>query len=76
MTMQALSKALTEDELLYLRLQFNLLEPDRDGCISLENFRMVSGSFEPSMTIFFVERWLMLDFIKMCRGSCEMQLMR
>eukprot|EP00268_Persea_americana_P033858 TRINITY_DN3347_c1_g2_i2.p1 TRINITY_DN3347_c1_g2~~TRINITY_DN3347_c1_g2_i2.p1 ORF type:complete len:605 (-),score=83.16 TRINITY_DN3347_c1_g2_i2:295-2109(-) len=38
--LKALSKALTEDELLYLRLQFNLLEPDRDGCISLENFRM------------------------------------
>lgn len=37
---QALSKALSEDELLYLRLQFKLLEP-RDGFVSLDNFRTV-----------------------------------
>uniref|UniRef100_R7WAR1 CDPK-related protein kinase n=1 Tax=Aegilops tauschii TaxID=37682 RepID=R7WAR1_AEGTA len=35
---QALSKALKDDELLYLRLQFDLLEP-RDGVVSLDNFR-------------------------------------
>ncbi|KVI04579.1 EF-hand-like domain-containing protein [Cynara cardunculus var. scolymus] len=34
----ALSKALTEDELVYLRAQFDLLEP-KDGCVSLDNFR-------------------------------------
>lgn len=39
--LQALSKALTEDELLYLRAQFALLEPNRDGRVSFENFRMV-----------------------------------
>lgn len=39
---QALSKALTEDELIYLRLQFDFLEPNKDGRVSLENFRMVS----------------------------------
>ncbi|WOL05663.1 CDPK-related kinase 3-like isoform X1 [Canna indica] len=38
--LKALSKALTEDELIYIRSQFNLLEPNTDGCISLENFRM------------------------------------
>ncbi|KAG7994790.1 hypothetical protein I3843_01G076100 [Carya illinoinensis] len=38
--LKALSKALTEDELVYLRAQFNLLEPNRDGRISLENFKM------------------------------------
>ncbi|KAG9452585.1 hypothetical protein H6P81_005489 [Aristolochia fimbriata] len=38
--LKALSKALTEDELLYLRSQFSLLEPSKDGRISLENFRM------------------------------------
>ncbi|XP_058086885.1 CDPK-related kinase 3 isoform X1 [Magnolia sinica] len=38
--LKALSKALTEDELLYLRIQFKLLEPNREGRISLENFRM------------------------------------
>ena len=42
--MQSLAKALNEDELIYLRAQFNLLEP-KDGCISLENFRVVSSWF-------------------------------
>ncbi|KAA8533552.1 hypothetical protein F0562_031014 [Nyssa sinensis] len=36
--LKALSKALTEDELIYLRAQFRLLEP-KDGCVSLENFK-------------------------------------
>ncbi|KAF5810139.1 putative protein kinase CAMK-CDPK family [Helianthus annuus] len=36
--LKALSKALTEDELIYLSAQFNLLEPN-DGCVSLENFK-------------------------------------
>ncbi|KDP28435.1 hypothetical protein JCGZ_14206 [Jatropha curcas] len=38
--LRALSKALSEDELVYLRAQFTLLEPNRDGSVSLENFRM------------------------------------
>ncbi|KAK9279195.1 hypothetical protein L1049_012873 [Liquidambar formosana] len=38
--LKALSKALTEDELVYLRAQFRLLEPNKDGRISLDNFRM------------------------------------
>ncbi|GAB2291108.1 Cyclin-dependent kinase 4 [Dionaea muscipula] len=38
--LKALSKALTEDELVYLRAQFMLLEPNRDGSVSLENFRL------------------------------------
>ncbi|KAE8681574.1 rho GTPase-activating protein 3-like [Hibiscus syriacus] len=38
---KALSKALTEDELVYLRAQFTLLEQNRDGSVSLENFKMV-----------------------------------
>ncbi|KAJ8554247.1 hypothetical protein K7X08_024925 [Anisodus acutangulus] len=37
--LKALSKALTEEELIYLRAQFNLLEP-KTGCVSLDNFRM------------------------------------
>ncbi|GFP88180.1 CDPK-related kinase 3 [Phtheirospermum japonicum] len=37
--LKALSKALTEDELIYLRAQFMLLEPSEDGFVSLENFR-------------------------------------
>ncbi|CAN4108480.1 unnamed protein product [Withania somnifera] len=38
--LKALSKAVTEDELVYLRAQFMLLEPSKDGRVSLENFRM------------------------------------
>ncbi|XAR62929.1 Non-specific serine/threonine protein kinase [Bertholletia excelsa] len=38
--LKALSRALTEDELIYLRAQFRLLEPGKDGRISLESFRM------------------------------------
>ncbi|RDX97535.1 CDPK-related kinase 3, partial [Mucuna pruriens] len=37
---KALSKALPEDELPYLRAQFRLLEPNSDGHISLDNFKM------------------------------------
>ncbi|XP_076898595.1 CDPK-related kinase 3-like [Bidens hawaiensis] len=36
--LKALSKALTEDELIYLSAQFNLLE-QKDGRVSLENFK-------------------------------------
>ncbi|KAH7289765.1 hypothetical protein KP509_30G018000 [Ceratopteris richardii] len=37
--LKALSKTLTEDELFYLRVQFSLLQPNRDGCINFDNFR-------------------------------------
>ncbi|OMO81143.1 hypothetical protein COLO4_23735 [Corchorus olitorius] len=37
---KALSKAITEDQLIYLKAQFQLLEPNRDGSVSLENFKM------------------------------------
>ncbi|KAI3974400.1 hypothetical protein MKX01_038733 [Papaver californicum] len=38
--LKALSRALTEDELVYIRAQFKLLEPNRDGKVGLENFKM------------------------------------
>lgn len=38
--LKALSKTLKENELFYLRSQFKLLEPNKDGNISLENFRL------------------------------------
>ncbi|ERM97367.1 hypothetical protein AMTRI_Chr04g246910 [Amborella trichopoda] len=38
--LMALSKTLTVDELFYLREQFQLLEANKNGCISLENIRM------------------------------------
>ncbi|XP_073000778.1 CDPK-related kinase 3-like [Typha latifolia] len=37
--LKALSKALTEDELFYIKWQYNLLEPNKNGWISLENFK-------------------------------------
>ncbi|KAK8916746.1 CDPK-related kinase 3 [Platanthera zijinensis] len=39
--LKALSKALTEEGLLYLKSQFKLLEPSKDGRVSVENFKMV-----------------------------------
>ncbi|XP_021763352.1 CDPK-related kinase 6-like [Chenopodium quinoa] len=36
--LKALSTALTDNELFYLKAQFRLLEP-KDGCVSLENFK-------------------------------------
>lgn len=38
---QALSKMLTVDELFYLREQFALLEPSKNGTINLENIKVV-----------------------------------
>lgn len=37
--LKALSKTLSEDDLFYLQAQFMLLEPNKNGRISLENFR-------------------------------------
>lgn len=38
--LKALSKALAEDELVYIRAQYMLLEPSKDAQVSFENFRM------------------------------------
>ncbi|KAG0590217.1 hypothetical protein KC19_1G082000 [Ceratodon purpureus] len=37
--LKALSKTLTEDELFYLHTQFMLLEPNKNGRVTFENFR-------------------------------------
>lgn len=39
--LRALSKTLTADELFYLKEQFSLLEPSKNGTISLENIKAV-----------------------------------
>ncbi|KAH7421072.1 hypothetical protein KP509_13G039200 [Ceratopteris richardii] len=39
--LRALSKTLTNDHLFYLRAQFALLEPNKNGRISVENFKSV-----------------------------------
>ncbi|XWS31997.1 hypothetical protein CRYUN_Cryun23aG0122700 [Craigia yunnanensis] len=57
--LKALSKALTEDELVYLRAQFRLLEPNRDGSVSLENFKMVIDClYNPTIQVLRL-KWLM-----------------
>jgi hypothetical protein len=38
---QALSKTLMEEDLVYLRAQFLLLEPNKNGRVTFENFRTV-----------------------------------
>lgn len=62
--LQALSKALTEDELIYLKAQFNLLEPDVEGRISLHNFKMVIT--HPSLFVFCFN----VDGLKSCHIMC------
>ena len=44
-TLQAVSKTLTVDELTYLRQQFELLEPNKNGFITLETIKMVRARF-------------------------------
>lgn len=54
--LQAISRALTEDELNYLSAQFKLLEP-KDGLISLENFRTVSATCIWSDLLHMLSMW-------------------
>lgn len=58
--LQALSKTLTEDELVYLRAQFMLLEPNKNGRVTFENFKTVG-------TLDFLY-FLFLFFLRTC--SC------
>ena len=63
---QALSKALTEDELVYVRAQFRLLEPNRDGHVSLDNFKMVIYCFTiNSCSLVMVDK-VKLNFCVLC----------
>ncbi|OMO56018.1 hypothetical protein COLO4_35823 [Corchorus olitorius] len=57
--LQALSKVLTEDQLVYLRAQFRLLEPNCDGSVSLENFKMALAR---NATDIMNESWV-LEFL-------------
>lgn len=55
---QALSKTLTVDELFYLKEQFALLEPNKNGTISLENIKAVG--FFPYVFLFKLDMLVML----------------
>ena len=54
---QALSRTLTVDELFYLKEQFALLEPNKNGTISLDNIRMVRISLSNSPIELYFETW-------------------
>lgn len=43
--LQSLSKTLTGDELFYLKEQFALFEPSKNGTIGFENIKMVGLTF-------------------------------
>lgn len=60
---QALAKTLLEDQLVYLREQFNLLGPNKSDFICLQNFRTVSFS---SFYIYFLV-WLLWSSFTDCR---------
>lgn len=57
--LQALSKTLTVDELFYLREQFALLEPSKNGTISLENIKSVSFYLPLCFSLFSGMLWLL-----------------
>ena len=62
--LQAVSKTLTVDELSYLKEQFELLEPNKNGFITLETIKMV-GSLSLSCTCahtYTKTKW-MVEFI-------------
>ncbi|KAK1431627.1 hypothetical protein QVD17_08117 [Tagetes erecta] len=67
--LKALSKALTEDELIYLSAQFNLLEP-KDGCVSLDNFKTAlvkhsTAAMKESRVFDILDKMKPLSFTKM-----------
>ncbi|KZV47517.1 CDPK-related kinase 5 [Dorcoceras hygrometricum] len=47
--LRALSKTLTADELFYLKEQFELLEPNKNGTISLENIQAVASVLDQAL---------------------------
>ncbi|CAN6478568.1 unnamed protein product [Victoria cruziana] len=68
--LRALSKTLTVDEVYYLREQFTLLEPNKSGCISLDNIRMAltkhaTEAMKESRVIDFVNSMSALQYRKM-----------
>ncbi|KAF5451800.1 hypothetical protein F2P56_026870 [Juglans regia] len=64
--LKALSKALTEDELVYLRAQFTLLEPNRDGRVTLDNFKMALVRNATDA----MKESRVLDIINVARSTC------
>ncbi|XP_024968986.1 CDPK-related kinase 4-like [Cynara cardunculus var. scolymus] len=67
--LKALSKALTEDELIYLSAQFNHLEP-KDGCVSLDNFKTAlvkhsTAAMKESRVLDILEKMKPLSYTQM-----------
>ncbi|KAL0389245.1 UNVERIFIED_CONTAM: CDPK-related protein kinase [Sesamum calycinum] len=79
---EALSKTLTEDELFYLKQQFALLEPSKNGTISLDNIISELG-LSPSIPVHAVlHDWIrhtdgklsFLGFVKLLHGVSSRSL--
>ncbi|KAG8478313.1 hypothetical protein CXB51_028036 [Gossypium anomalum] len=69
--LRALSKTLTVDELFYLKEQFALLEPNKNGTVSLENIKVVS--IFPIVLKFFVSSLVINHQKLVCPGQALMK---
>ena len=75
-SLKALSKTLTVDELHYMKEQFALLEPNKNGTISLDNIKAVS--FLQNNVVVFSRNLVFIHiskFLEFFRPWREMQLM-
>ncbi|KAL4577398.1 hypothetical protein LXL04_013507 [Taraxacum kok-saghyz] len=78
-TLQALSKTLTFDELVYTKEQFSMLEPNDSGYISVETFKTVlkkysTDAMKESSVLDFLEslgklQYRKMDFEEFCAAS-------
>ncbi|ERM99128.1 CDPK-related kinase 1 [Amborella trichopoda] len=81
----ALAKTLTEDQLFYLRQQFELLGPNKLGCISLQNFKTAlmknaTDAMKESRVLDFVSsigalQYRRLDFEEFCAAATSVHQM-
>ncbi|KAK9678577.1 hypothetical protein RND81_11G220500 [Saponaria officinalis] len=77
--LRALSKTLTEDELFYLKEQFNLLQPSKNGTISLDNIKealmknataaMKDSRAHEILTSLTALQYRRMDFEEFCAAS-------
>lgn len=77
--LRALSKTLTADELFYLKEQFNLLEPNKNGCITIENLKtalmknatdaMKESRIPDFLSSLSALQYRKMDFEEFCAGA-------
>ncbi|KAK4795401.1 hypothetical protein SAY86_013395 [Trapa natans] len=83
--LMALAKTSTPDALFYLRLQFALLEPNKDGSITLENIRMAlmrnstdamkDSRIHDYLTSLTVLQYRRMDFEEFCAAALSVHQM-